>query len=131
MQNPPLKPKEGDACNGCGLCCIAERCSFSELMFGDKPEPCPALVWGDFPTRAYCGLVVEPDQYVDRAISVGLLPSKIEGVILDGTALSMFVELMLGVGRGCDASDDDYILELQDALQRVFKLEGEDYAKAR
>lgn len=36
------KPKEGDPCNGCGVCCLSEQCPVSVEVFGNQ-ELCPAL----------------------------------------------------------------------------------------
>lgn len=57
---PPAKPREGAACNGCGVCCAASPCvlAFEFVPGAEEGRPCPALTWAQ--GRAWCGLVVEP-----------------------------------------------------------------------
>jgi hypothetical protein len=80
----PTKPKFGEACNGCGLCCQFELCAHAIKALGNIPAPCPALLWRN--GRSSCLLVETADTM--------------------GPAESAFIRLTLGVGAGCDASDD-------------------------
>ena len=53
----PLKPAMGDACNGCGVCCLAEPCPAGMLVSMKQSGACRALRW-DAPARRYrCGLM--------------------------------------------------------------------------
>lgn len=85
------KPKLGEACNGCGLCCAMEVCYLGREAFGLKKyeTPCPAMVFSDNKVR--CGLVVAEKS----------------------AELSPILHNALGIGRGCDA--DDSILESGEA----------------
>lgn len=75
-------PGFGKACNRCGWCCIAEQCRISVDLFGER-DRCPALVaTGD--TFA-CDLVMDAGY----------------------PTASRVIGEMLGIGRGCDASDDE------------------------
>jgi hypothetical protein len=52
----PLKPRLGDACNGCGVCCLAEPCPLGVLVSLRLRGPCRALRWDDATRRYRCGL---------------------------------------------------------------------------
>lgn len=53
----PAKAAWGAACNGCGLCCLAEPCPAGVLVSRRRDGACVALRW-DAAARAYrCGLV--------------------------------------------------------------------------
>lgn len=72
----PDKPRCGDPCNGCGLCCYSEVCPVGKMAFGDVEAPCLALVMSKDMTRTRCGLVlIEIDNdmgtQVQEAIGVG------------------------------------------------------------
>ena len=56
----PAKPAEGDACNGCGLCCAAEPCPLGVLVSRRRRGACRALQWSDSAGRYHCGLVSAP-----------------------------------------------------------------------
>ncbi len=56
----PAKPAEGDACNGCGLCCAAEPCPLGVLVSRRRRGACRALQWSDSAGRYHCGLVSDP-----------------------------------------------------------------------
>lgn len=86
----PIKPRFGEACNGCGLCCAAEPGGLAlDLMRADPAAACPALEWEA--GRFYCGLIRWASRYLD-------LPHD----WADAHLGSVFSEA-LGAGRGCDA----------------------------
>lgn len=60
----PAKPGEGEACNGCGVCCALGRCPMAWLLLPLGRGACPALEWRDAERRYRCGLVERPAQYV-------------------------------------------------------------------
>lgn len=80
------KPRHGQPCNGCGLCCMAELCPLALSVFGKKPGPCPALMLertaDGQPRKFVCGLVV----------SEAIPPPLREAAAL-----------LIGSGQGCDA----------------------------
>lgn len=84
----PAKPKRGEPCNGCGLCCHLEVCAIGKYAFPDSPAPCPAIAYVDGMVR--CGLVL-----MEQAV-----------IRQDGDVKPLIQE-MLGTGRGCDADDPD------------------------
>lgn len=57
------KPKHGQPCNRCGLCCVATLCHLAQHVFQrpEYPGPCPALVRS---LDGYsCGMVVQPGRF--------------------------------------------------------------------
>lgn len=80
----PSKPKYGSPCNGCGFCCSEEICEIGVIAYPDAVAPCPGLVMDRTEQRTLCSLV--------RAeAESGMAP---------------MISIALGVGRGCDTSDD-------------------------
>lgn len=69
-------------CNGCGKCCLSEKCGAAVIAFGDKDEICPALRLVDNIYR--CGLVlVEKEAMTHKVLAEPL------------------VAFALGIGVGC------------------------------
>lgn len=54
------KPKYGEKCNKCGLCCLVEPCPVSAVLF-NQPQ-CPALEQHD--KTLQCGLMIDPRKYI-------------------------------------------------------------------
>jgi hypothetical protein len=109
MKDLPVlnKPKRGDPCNSCGLCCIEEACGISVAVFGDDRTPCAALEKeGD---KFLCGLIRSPQKYVENMTVNG------------AKVFSVKVAEMLGVGKGCCA---DFICPFCDELGAVV-IDGE------
>lgn len=79
------KPAFGQACNGCGRCCLLSRCPVAELIFGISPEVCPALSFTD--GRSSCAIST-PEAWGDVPVS------------REDSAAA--VRAMLGAGLGCD-----------------------------
>lgn len=55
VQAPP-KPAVGAACNGCGLCCLAEPCPAGQLLTLRRRGSCRLLRWDEANSRYRCGL---------------------------------------------------------------------------
>jgi hypothetical protein len=49
------KPRHGDPCNRCGLCCHASLCDMARVIHGERAGPCPELQWDSDGSR--CGLI--------------------------------------------------------------------------
>lgn len=81
----PLKPKFGEACNGCGLCCALELCVIGGIAFSGAQPPCPALKLTPDGSRTYCELVA-----MEKA--AGLEP---------------LIQRGLGIGLGCSMEDQE------------------------
>ena len=56
----PGKPMPGEACNGCGVCCLAEPCPLGRLLSGQAQGACDALQWDAAHRRYQCGAVGDP-----------------------------------------------------------------------
>ena len=83
------KPREGAACNGCGLCCAAEPCGLGLELGAEDGKPCKFLEWDQ--GRFWCGVVRDP------AKATGNAYDPLEALVVSITLLSM-----LGDGT-CDA----------------------------
>ena len=75
----PLKPRVGAACNGCGVCCLAEPCPVGMLVSLKRHGACTALRWDDGERRYTCGLLSPvhrpawlPAWWVRRVIAAGI-----------------------------------------------------------
>jgi hypothetical protein len=89
------KPKFGDKCNGCGVCCIIEPCLLANEALDCYEGPCAALEQQEDGSYA-CGLVKRPAWYMFN-----------EDVPSEQTKdISEFFATALGIGKGCDASDE-------------------------
>jgi hypothetical protein len=53
----PAKPALGGACNGCGVCCLAQPCPIGMLISRRVSGACKALRWDDRLQRYRCGFV--------------------------------------------------------------------------
>ena len=71
----PAKPAEGQPCNGCGVCCLAEPCPVGILVSFRRHGACKALRWSDEQTRYVCGLMARPGllrRIIGRWIAAGI-----------------------------------------------------------
>ncbi len=87
------KPKLGESCNGCGLCCLAEPCHLAVEILGKDDGICPALEYDD--GRYYCGIVRRPAWYMfgENAPESETAP------------LSVLFATAIGFGKGCDSEN--------------------------
>ncbi len=76
----PPKPLEGQPCNGCGVCCLAEPCPLGVLLSRRLRGACVALRW-------------EGERYVCGAL--GAKPGGLRGRL---------VRRWIAAGQGCDCS---------------------------
>mgnify|MGYP001021830300 CR=1 FL=1 len=87
----PLKPEHGAACNGCGVCCLAEPCPVGALLTLRLSGPCTALHWDDTGHHYRCGVLAAGDPH--RAAP---------GRWLDATRVRIGQRL-ISAGQGCDS----------------------------
>ena len=81
----PSKPKFGQACNGCGLCCAIELCGIAEMAFPGAQAPCPALKIAPDGKSTYCQLIAIEKNF----------------------RLEPMIQNILGVGHGCTMPDEN------------------------
>ncbi|HET9821975.1 MAG TPA: hypothetical protein VFQ16_09130 [Burkholderiaceae bacterium] len=81
-RDAPAKPRAGDSCNGCGVCCLAEPCPLGMLLSGMRHGACRSLRWSHDTGRYRCGAL--PSRPAWR----WLRPA---------------VARWIGAGRGCDS----------------------------
>jgi len=60
----PSKPAEGEACNGCGICCLSEPCPIGVIVSRKRRGTCRALQWSVPQGRYVCGMLIEPLRYL-------------------------------------------------------------------
>lgn len=93
------KPRHGQPCNRCGLCCMATLCPLAAQVFGREIGPCPALepmtVFPSGVTEYRCGLTADPMRW------------RMKAALLHGVkAMREAAAHLIGAGTGCDARFD-------------------------
>jgi hypothetical protein len=92
----PPKPALGAACNGCGVCCLAEPCPVGVLVSRRLKGACRALVWRASAGRYQCGLLVGWSS--ERTKTAGRLRRLASALWL------RWARRMISAGSGCDAN---------------------------
>ena len=92
-QAPP-KPPVGAACNGCGLCCLAEPCPLGMWVSRRRSGACAVLRWSDAQQRYLCGVVQDAARAADHA--PGWRRWR-------GRLWQALVRRWIAAGAGCDA----------------------------
>lgn len=107
------KPKIGDPCNGCGLCCMISVCRNGAYVqglvktLGDTVKgPCPALV-NNHDGSYSCGIVLNPKRYIRK--------SKYREEVL-----SREFAKLIGAGSGCDEIGYDEDPEEDEKLEEMY-----------
>jgi len=93
----PIKPQEGQPCNGCGICCLAEPCPVGILVSGRRHGACRAVQWSIEDGRYLCGMLVAPMQIIGwqgRGAVAGWI----------GRMISRLSARWIAAGIGCDSS---------------------------
>lgn len=107
-ENCVPKPSQGEPCNSCGYCCTAEPCALAKEFLHCTAGPCVALEQ-QHGGQLTCGLVRNPLGYLFKAVhpdaEVPVLAAAPES--LEGYQLSVRFASALGLGKGCDAEDDE------------------------
>jgi hypothetical protein len=88
----PAKPAEGDACNGCGVCCSSAPCPMGALLSRRLSGVCVALRWHDDALRYRCAMVDEPASVLN-ALPAWLAP-----------LAARLALRWIAAGVGCDCS---------------------------
>lgn len=96
----PAKPRIGQPCNGCGVCCLAEPCPLGVLLTGRRVGACDALRWDAAAALYRCGALSDP-----RAALAQRLPVRLHGVLpLLAKLLPRLAGRWISAGSGCDCS---------------------------
>lgn len=90
----PPKPRRGDPCNGCGMCCTVQPCMLAVEFLNCTKGPCVALEQEG--GRTYCGFVRRPVHYLMGQDA----PPSATG------QLQSMLAFKLGIGHGCDSDDE-------------------------
>jgi hypothetical protein len=84
----PAYPGYGQACNGCGLCCLWRPCPLGVAITRRVRGPCRALVWSPLSNAYRCGLLTSPRSFVRW------LPARL---------VQRIARRWIAAGAGCDA----------------------------
>ena len=95
-----MKPPPGEACNGCGVCCLAEPCPVGVVISGRLTGPCRALRWDAMLQLYRCGVLGAAAGATHARRSAWL-----------ARARATIVGRWIAAGEGCDCS-----LEVASAL---------------
>ena len=121
------KPKIGEPCNGCGLCCKLSICYTGSFLLGFHSEfgqeriykECPALLQKN-DGRFTCGLLENPLKFLKK--------SKYRTEVL-----KKYIAISIGAGAGCDEILEDDTPEEAKKLDKMIaeKMQDEDYKNLR
>lgn len=96
----PRKPLEGQACNGCGVCCLSDPCPLGVLLSRSRTGACSAVQW-DAGVEIYrCGALVAPEQVLNAALPTWAKAAA-SGL---ATVLPKLARRWIAAGKGCDCS---------------------------
>lgn len=88
----PAKPAEGDACNGCGVCCASEPCPAGMLVSRRRHGACDALRWQEGGGLYRCGLIAAPQAFLPNALRWA------------APLLARWARRAVAASRGCDST---------------------------
>lgn len=112
-----IKPKIGEPCNNCGICCMTQPCMNGAYALGlvktlgeHAYGRCPALTETS-PGKFVCGIILNPKKYIKNS----KYPADV---------LSRNFKILIGSGNGCDElldddseSEEDNLSEMLDRIQ--------------
>ena len=103
-QNAPKKPKEGEPCNGCGVCCAAILCPSARVRFLKQNGPCAFLQWNENQRRYACALISRPFLIFPQKLRrvLWIFPKKFRRFFY--RKLRAFFISTLAISKGCDSS---------------------------
>ncbi|TAK73324.1 MAG: hypothetical protein EPO01_06230 [Aquabacterium sp.] len=90
----PAKPALGQACNGCGVCCLAEPCPLGQIISRKRHGACAALLWSQEQGRYLCGAVAQPQRWFGSRWPARKLAARV---------MSAWARRWISAGRGCDS----------------------------
>lgn len=92
----PAKPRAGEACNGCGVCCSWQPCPLGMLVSRKRYGACAALLWEPHLARYRCGMISAPAEQIPSSLRL-LAPLLVP-------ALVRLAKRWIAAGAGCDSS---------------------------
>lgn len=95
----PPKPHEGEPCNGCGVCCLAEPCPLGILLSRKRCGACDALQWDNDRGLYRCGAISQPLAVVDRQF--GAWPRWLRRPL--ASLIGLLAPRWISRGSGCDS----------------------------
>ena len=96
----PPKPALGQACNGCGVCCLSEPCPLGVLLSGRRRGACAALQWEAAASRYRCGAISAP-----HAVLVQALPRWAAALARPlARVMPALARRWIASGTGCDCT---------------------------
>ena len=98
----PAKPALGQACNGCGVCCLLEPCPLGQVLMRRRQGACAFLAWHDASASYRCTALTQPQQVARASLPPAL-------AWLTGAwawALSRWARRWIAAGIGCDCAVD-------------------------
>jgi hypothetical protein len=98
----PTKPAWGAACNGCGVCCLAEPCPLGVMLSGRRRGSCCALRWDDGGPRYRCGALTDAANVLRSGYP--RLPSLVVSAL--ARWLPKLAYRWVSAGTGCDCDLD-------------------------
>lgn len=95
----PPKVPEGQACNGCGICCLFEPCPIGILLSRRRSGSCIAVRWDDPSARYRCGAIIDA-----RPLLIHTLPRGTRWLaLLLAPMLRYMGPRWIAAGTGCDS----------------------------
>lgn len=92
------KPSLGQACNGCGVCCLLAPCPLGVVLSGRRSGACRALRWQPMGRHYRCGALTEAPAVLRQR-----LPGLAQSVLpMLAWLLSRLGRRWIAVGVGCD-----------------------------
>jgi hypothetical protein len=95
LKQHALKPKEGEPCNNCGLCCRVSVCEVSKTLLHSEQTPCIALEFRE--GKYVCGMLLRPAHYL--------------GADYAGEHRE-YIDYWVHPGYGCEMSDEVVAVKL-------------------
>jgi hypothetical protein len=92
----PPKPRGGEPCNGCGVCCLVAPCPLGMLISGRRHGACKLLRWDDGHKLYRCGVLLNPAPH-----GQGVLPPWLGWL---SRPLAMLAHRWIAAGSGCDSN---------------------------
>ena len=88
----PAKPAVGEACNGCGVCCLSAPCPLGMVLSGRCTGACAAVRWDASQARYLCGAIRQPADVVSPHLRWA------------APLLGRWAKRWVAAGIGCDAA---------------------------